>query len=171
MLLFLTAFCARWTSGLGVERVNAQQTFWRGDNTIMCIMTIIAIAENVRLVEICIIRMEIIERYQDEILDEQSHGVSKGEHQFKRRNDLRLFSLYCFVMFCYYDCCLATDYELSIVIHWLALCQLEVVVWTAISTKLDLSTPISLLSKFSWGFSSTLIFLSYQTVIILEDDR
>ena len=83
----------------------------------MCIMTIIAIAENVRLVEICIIRMEIIERYQDEILDEQSHGVSKGEHQFKRRNDLRLFSLYCFVMFCYYDCCLATDYELSIVIH------------------------------------------------------
>lgn len=59
----------------------------------MCIMTIIAIAENVRLLEICIIRMEI-ERYQDKILDEQSHGESKGEHQFKRRNDLRLFSLY-----------------------------------------------------------------------------
>ena len=83
----------------------------------MCIMTIIAIAENVRLVEICIIRMEIIERYQDEILDEQSHGVSKGEHQFKRRNDLRLFSLYTvsYPNVLYYDCYL--DYELSIVIR------------------------------------------------------
>jgi hypothetical protein len=137
----------------------------------MCIMTIIAIAENVRLLEICIIRMEIIERYQGRILDEQSHGVSKGEHQFKGRNDLRLFSLYT-----------VSYHQMFCMVLWLLSCQtgafdsdslLACASFGCVNCNFNKSLICQLRFHFFLDFAegSHRHLHSIKTVIILEDDR